>query len=95
MKNDIADQFRLLNDQIATSIANKDFVRATALDRARQEILKDICLMDIKSIDEGFFNFVEDCARQNADLIQLVEEDMHHMNWQTSRSMKAKRAYFS
>ena len=95
MKNDVAEQFQLLNKHIATAIASRDYVRAAALDRARQDILKDVCLMDVKAIDVDFFNIVEECARNNASLIQAVQQDMNHISWQTSRSLKAQRAYRS
>ena len=45
MKNDVAEQFQLLNKHIATAIASRDYVRAAALDRARQDVLKDVCLL--------------------------------------------------
>ena len=93
MKNDIAEQFQLLNKHIVAAIAIKDYVRAASLDRARQDVLRDICLMDTAAIDADFFNIVEKCARDNASLIQAVQEDMSHISWQTSRSQKAQRAY--
>jgi hypothetical protein len=95
MKNDIADQFQLLNRHIAAAIAEQDYPRATALDRARQEILKDICLMGTQPIHAGFFTLVEECARDNANLIQKVQEDMSMISQHTSRSLKAQRAYVS
>jgi hypothetical protein len=95
MKNDIADQFQMLNRHIAVAIADQDYPRATALDCARQEILKDICLMDKQSIHAGFFTLVEECARDNANLIQKVQEDMSMISRHTSRSLKAQRAYMS
>jgi hypothetical protein len=95
MKNDIADQFQLLNRHIAAAIAEQDYPRATALDRARQEILKDICLMGKQPIHAGFFTLVEECARDNANLIQKVQEDMSMISQHTSRSLKAQRAYVS
>ena len=95
MKNDIADQFQMLNRHIAAAIAEQDYPRATALDCARQEILKDICLMDKQSIHAGFFTLVEECARDNANLIQKVQEDMSMMSQNTSRLLKDQRAYMS
>ena len=93
MKNDVAAQFQLLNKHIASAISAQDYVRATALDRARQEILRDICLMDKAKVDPDFFNIVEACARDNANLIQSVQKDMGHINWLRSRSLKAQRQY--
>ena len=95
MKNDIVEQFQMLNGHIASAISQKDYTRAATLDRARQDILKDLCLMDMNSIDHNFFAVIEECARDNASLIQTVQEDMGQMSWQTSRSVKARRAYLS
>jgi hypothetical protein len=58
-------------------------------------MLKDICLMDIQSIDAEFFALIEECARDNADLIQTIQKDMSEISWQTSRSLRAQRAYMS
>lgn len=95
MQSDIMEQFQLLNGHIAHAISAKDYGRAATLDRARRDILQDVCLMDMKSIDVNFFNMIEDCARQNASLIQSVEDDMQQISWQTSRSLKAKKAYLN
>ena len=95
MMNEIAEQFQMLNGHIATAILQKDYTRATTLDRARQDILKDLCLMDMQSIDAEFFALIEECARDNTSLMQTVQDDMSHISWQTSRSMKAQRAYLS
>ena len=91
----IAEQFQMLNGHIASAISEKDYTRAATLDRARQDILKDICLMDMQSIDAEFFALIEECARDNASLIQTVQEEISHINWQTSRSLRAQRAYLS
>ena len=93
--NHIAEQFQMLNGHIASAISEKDYTRATTLDRARQDMLKDICLMDMQSIDAEFFALIEQCARENASLIQTLQEDMNHISWQTSRSLRAQRAYLS
>ena len=93
--NHIAEQFQMLNAHIASAISEKDYSRAATLDRARQDMLKDICLMDMKLIDAEFFELIEECARDNASLIQSVQKDMSDISWQTSRSLKAQRAYLS
>ena len=95
MKNQLAEQFQMLNGHIASAISDKDYTRAATLDRARQNMLQDICMMDMQSIDAEFFALIEECACDNASLIQTVKEDMSHMTWQTSKSLKAQRAYLS
>ena len=45
-------QFEELNHHIAGAITDKNFARAVALDTARQDILKDLCLKDPALIDE-------------------------------------------
>ena len=95
MRNQVAEQFQMLSEHIASAISDKDYTRAATLDRARQDMLKDICLMDMRSIDAEFFALIEECARDNANLIQTVQEEMSHITWQTSRSLRAQRAYMS
>ena len=91
--NQIAEQFQMLNGHIASAISEKDYSRAATLDMARQDMLRDICLLDMKSVDAEFFALIEECARDNASLIQTVQKDMSHISWRTSRSLKAQRAY--
>ena len=91
----IAEQFQMLNGHIASAISEKDYTRAATLDRARRDMLTDICLMDMQSMEAEFFALIEECARDNANLIQTVQEDMNQISWQTSRSLKAQRAYLS
>ena len=95
MKNDVAEQFQLLNKHIAAAIAGKIMCGQPHLIGHVKDVLKDICLMDMRMIDTSFFEIVEECARDNASLIQAVQQDMNHISWQTSRSLKAQRAYQS
>ena len=55
----IAEQFQMLNGHIASAISEKDYALAARLDRARQNMLKDICLMDMQLIDAEFFALIE------------------------------------
>ena len=90
---EIRDQFSELNGHIATAISNKDFNRAVTLDRARQDILRDLCLMDMSGLDESFFAFIEQCAKDNAELIKSIEKKMEEMTFRQSRTRKAQAAY--
>jgi len=90
---EIRDKFSELNGHIATAISNKDFNRAVTLDRARQDILRDLCLMDTSGIDESFFAFIEQCAKDNAELIKTIEKEMEEMTFRQSRTRKAQVAY--
>ena len=93
MKNPILDQFEMLNKCIADSIRKKDYVRVAALDQARRDILKDLCLVEAIEMDYSFFQYVEKCASQNAELIAMVESDLNQLSSETSRLAKAWRAY--
>ena len=90
---EIREQFSALHGHIATAIMNKDFNRAVTLDQARQDILKDLCLMDMSGIDESFFAFIEQCAKENAELIETIEKEMEHLTFHQSRNRKAQVAY--
>jgi hypothetical protein len=94
--NWIADmrlQFEELNHHIASAITNKNFTRAIALDTARQDALKDLCLRDPALIDKGFFAFIECCARENASLISKIENDMEELTTKSSQQMRMQIAY--
>ena len=89
----IRSQFEELNHHIAGAITDKNFARAVALDSARQDILKDLCLKDPALIDEGFFIFIEHCARENASLISQIENDMEELTTRSSKQMRMQIAY--
>jgi hypothetical protein len=94
--NWIADmrlQFEELNHHIASAITDKNFSRAIALDTARQDALKDLCLRDPALIDKGFFAFIECCARENASLISKIENDMEELTTKSSQQMRMQIAY--
>ena len=93
MKNKNLKQFEVLNGHIIDSINAKDYARAVLLDKARREVLRDLCLEDQNAMDDSFFSFIESCAAKNANLIQTVQEDMHKLAWQTDNFTKARRAY--
>lgn len=86
-------QFEELNHHIAGAITDKNFARAVALDSARQDILKNLCLKDPALIDEGFFTFIEHCARENASLISQIENDMEELTTRSSKQMRMQVAY--
>ena len=86
-------QFEELNHHIAGAIADKDFARAVVLDTARQDILKNLCLRDPALVDENFFIFIENCARENASLISQVENDMEELTTKSSQQMRMQVAY--
>ena len=90
---EIREQFSALNGHIATAITNNDFNRAVTLDQARQDILRDLCLMDMSGIDESFFVFIEQCAKDNAKLIEFIEKEMEDLTFRQSRTRKAQVAY--
>ena len=90
---DMRTQFEELNHHIAGAITDKNFARAVALDSARQDILKDLCLKDPALVDEGFFTFIEHCARENASLISQIENDMEELTTKSSQQMRMQVAY--
>ena len=90
---EIREQFSELNGHIATALTDKDFNRAVTLDQARQNILKELCLMEMSGIDESFFSFIEQCARDNAELIETIEKEMEELTFRQSRTRKAQVAY--
>lgn len=93
MKNKNLKEFEVLNGHIIDSINAKDYARAVLLDKARREVLRDLCLEDQNAMDDSFFSFIESCAAKNANLIQTVQEDMLKLTWQTNNFTKARRAY--
>ncbi len=86
-------QFDELNKHIVSAISEKNFSRVIALDSARQEILKDLCLRAPSIFDDDFFVFIEKCAKENALLISKVEDNMENLTSFTGKSMRMQSAY--
>ena len=86
-------QFEELNHHIVSALADKNFTRAIELDSARQDILKDLCLKEPALIDEGFFTFIEHCARENTALISQIENDMEDLTTRSGKQMRMQVAY--
>ena len=49
--------------------------------------------MDMSGIDESFFSFIEQCAKDNAELIETIEKEMEELTFRQSRTRKAQVAY--
>ena len=49
--------------------------------------------MDTSGLDENFFAFIEQCAKDNAELIKSIEKKMEEMTFRQSRTRKAQAAY--
>lgn len=91
--SEIKAQFEMLNSSITSAISKNDFARVVALDSARQEILRDICLRAPSVFDDDFFIFMEKCARENSLLISKVEDEMDNLTCLTGKTMKMRMAY--
>ena len=89
----VREQFEELNQHIIKAITDKNFTRSIELDSVRQDILRELCLIDPALINEEFFSFIEHCAQENAALISKVEDDMEILTYQTSKQMRMQAAY--
>ncbi len=49
--------------------------------------------MDMSGIDDSFFAFIEQCSKENAELIETIEKEMEHLTFHQSRTRKAQVAY--
>ena len=71
--NEIKKQFKSINNQILQAISNEDYTRAKTLDLARQDIIKDLSTLEEDHLDSSFFEFLEDCVKENSDIINDVQ----------------------
>lgn len=88
-------QFANLNTSIVEAIANKNFARVVELDKARQQMLQDLCLLAADEIDDGLFQFIDACARENTKLIGETELAINHMAKENIKYKKMLNAYLN
>ena len=88
-------QFSALNDQIVAAIAERSFGRVIALDKARQDMMQDLCLLAADEVDDQLFDFIEDCTRQNTKMIEDMEAELEQLTFHNNRFNKAVQAYHS
>ena len=88
-------QFSALNDQIVVAIAERKFGRVIALDKARQDMMQDLCLLAADEVDDLLFDFIEDCTRQNTKMIADMEVELEQLTFRNNRFNKAVQAYHS
>ena len=86
-------QFSALNDQIVAAIAERKFGRVIALDKARQDMMQDLCLLAVDDVDDQLFDFIEDCARQNTKMIEDMEHSLTMLVKQNNSNEKVRKAY--
>ena len=89
----LAGQISELGHAIACAITQKDFLRALTLDQARQDILHDICRAEGFDCGEAFFKTIEQCAQDNAQMIQNLEQDMCALTKEASQFSRTIKAY--
>jgi len=88
-------QFSALNDQIVAAIAERSFSRVITLDKARQDMMQDLCLLAADEIDDQLFDFIEYCTHQNTKMIEDMEADLEQLTFRNNRFNKAVQAYHS
>lgn len=93
--NDFIQQFSTLNETIVKAISERSYGRVLELDKARQDMLKELCLMAADEVDDELLIFAEDCSRQNVRLIEQLEKEIDETVFRNSRFKKAVNAYHS
>ena len=88
-------QFSALNDQIVAAIAERSFSRVIILDKARQDMMQDLCLLAADEVDDQLFDFIEYCTHQNTKMIEDMEADLEQLTFRNNRFNKAVQAYHS
>jgi len=85
--------FSALNDQIVSAIADRSFGRVILLDKARQEMMQDLCLFAEDEVDDKLFEFIELCTYKNTQMIENLEIEVEKLTFRNNRFNKAVRAY--
>ncbi len=86
-------QFKSINNQIAQAILDEDYTKAKTLDLARQDIIQDLSIIEDKHLDNSFFEFLEECVKENADIIDDVQLKMLKNTKTQSNFVKALNNY--
>jgi len=85
-------KFSGLNDRLRDAIAEGDFDLAQKIDAERQYLLVSLMKADIEQDDE-LMDYVEQCARENAELVTTLETALTDLSRQTSTAGKVLKAY--
>ena len=91
--NEFKKQFKSINNQILQAISNEDYTRAKTLDLARQDIIKDLSSLEEDHLDSSFFEFLEDCVKENSDIINDVQLKILNNTKIQSNFVKALNSY--
>ena len=91
--NEFIIAFSALNDQIVAAIADRSFGRVIMLDKARQEMMQDLCLLASDEVDDKLFEFIENCTYQNTQMIEDLELEVEKLTFRNNRFNKAVQAY--
>lgn len=82
-----------MNDKIVAAIAEGSFGRVIELDKARQEMVQDLCLFDFDDADNHLFDFMEDCIRKNTKMIEDMELKLNGFIFRNNQFNKVRKAY--
>ena len=93
--SEFKEQFANLNASIVEAISDKNFTRVIDLDKARQQMLQDLCLLAADQIDDDLFKFIDACARENTNLIEKTELAINRITKEKITHNKVLNAYFN
>ena len=63
------------------------------LDKARQDMMQDLCLFAADDVDDNLFEFIEHCTHQNTKMIEDLELEVEKLTFRNNRFNKAVHAY--
>jgi hypothetical protein len=92
MKNEFKTKFTGLNDRLRDAIAGGDFDLAQKIDAERQYLLVSLMKADIEQ-DDALMDYIEQCARENAELVTTLETALTDLSRQASTAGKVLKAY--
>jgi len=93
--SDFIDEFSRLNDQIVEAISEGSFARVIILDKARQDMMQNLCLLASDEVDNKLFDFIDDCSRQNTKMIEDMDAQLDELIHRNNQFKKVVRAYHS
>lgn len=82
-----------MNKAIREAIRSADFDKAQALDNERQYFIITAMKDDTFSPDDEFVEFLENCAKENAELVSELETKIFKLSSATHKTGQMMKGY--
>tara|TARA_X000000950_G_scaffold256037_2_gene321200 strand:+ start:22 stop:312 length:291 start_codon:yes stop_codon:yes gene_type:complete len=92
-KSSFISQFQHMSGLIQKAVADQDFGRIAAIENARKDLLHTFASENEPDNDPQFYEALEACAKEHADAMLQITNDLQAMKKRSRKTLKSLAMY--